>query len=98
MWGSRFIDEAFSALSETQAGRAAGLLGDLVFETGIGKALGSAAWRNMKQDAVAAFTESAEYDGGVVGLAPLLGGLDKAARRPKLHLVGHSAGAIMLGR
>jgi hypothetical protein len=98
MWGSGFLDEAFGPLSETQKGRAAGLIGDLLFETGIGKALGSAAWRNMKQDAAAAFAESAEYDGGAVGLAPLLQGLDEAARRPVLHLVGHSAGAIMLGR
>ena len=98
MWGSGFLDEAFGPLSETQAGRAAGLIGDLLFETGIGKALGSAAWRNMKQDAAAAFTKSADYDGGVVGLAPLFSGLDRAARRPTLHLVGHSAGAIMLGR
>ncbi len=98
MWGSGFIDEAFGPLSSVVAGRAAGWLGDLLFETGPGKALGSAAWRNMKQDATAAFTKSAEYDGGFIGLAPLLAGLDRASRRPRLHLVGHSAGAIMLGR
>lgn len=97
MWGAGFFDEAFGPLSETQAGRAAGVIGDLLFETGLGKALGSAAWRNMKQDAVAAFTRSAEYDGGVVGLTPLFRGLDAANRRPVLHLVGHSAGAIVLG-
>lgn len=98
MWGSGFLDEAFGQLSTTQGGRAAGFVGDLVFETGFGKALGSAAWRNMKQDAVAAFTEDPEYDGGMVGLAPLFQGLEKAKKRPVLHLVGHSAGAIMLGR
>jgi hypothetical protein len=98
MWGSGFIDEAFGTLSQTQGGRAAGLIGDLLFETGIGKALGSAAWRNMKQDAAAAFSKNPDYDGGAVGLAPLLAGLDHAARRPVLHLVGHSAGAIVLGR
>lgn len=98
MWGSGFLDEAFGALSTTQGGRAAGLIGDLLFETGVGKALGSAAWRNMKQDATAAFTRDPEYDGGVVGLAPLLQGLDRAGRRPTVHLVGHSAGSIMLGR
>lgn len=98
MWGSGFLDEAFGQLSATQAGRAAGFIGDLLFETGPGKALGSAAWRNMKQDAVAAFTEDPEYDGGVVGLAPLFQGLENAKRRPTLHLVGHSAGAIILGR
>jgi hypothetical protein len=97
MWGSGFIDEAFGPLSTSQAGRATGVLGDLLFEAGPGKALGSAAWRNMKQDAVAAFTESAEYDGGFKGLRPLLGGIDQASRRPVVHLVGHSAGAIVLG-
>ena len=40
---------------------------------------------------------SAEYDGGFKGLLPLLAGIDKAKRRPKLHLVGHSAGSIVLG-
>ncbi|MXP64720.1 hypothetical protein E0493_15315 [Roseomonas sp. M0104] len=98
MWGSGFLDEAFGPLSQTQAGRAASVIGDLLFETGPGKALGSAAWRNMKQDAAAAFMPSLGYDGGVIGLAPLLQGLDAAGQRPVLHLVGHSAGAIMLGQ
>ncbi len=98
MWGSGFLDEAFGPLSTTQAGRAGGLLGDLLFETGPGKTLGRAAWRNMKQDAEAAFRESSDYDGGVKGLTPLLGGVDKENRRPVLHLVGHSAGSIVLGR
>ena len=43
------------------------------------------------------FSGGSEYDGGFKGLLPLLSGLDKAPRRPKLHLVGHSAGANMLG-
>ncbi|WP_211101818.1 C1 family peptidase [Azospirillum baldaniorum] len=98
MWGSGFIDEAFGPLSHTETGRVAGIIGDLIFETGIGKAFGSAAWRNMKQDAAAAFSKSVEYDGGVVGLSPLLRGLDNADHKPLLHLVGHSAGAIVLGR
>ncbi|WP_287062435.1 C1 family peptidase [Mesorhizobium sp.] len=97
MWGSGFVDEAFGRLSQTETGRAGGFLGDLLFET-IGKPFGSAAWRNMKQDASAAFTPDSEYDGGFLGLSLLLKGLDKAERRPKLHLVGHSAGAIMLGQ
>lgn len=97
MWGSGFIDEAFGPLSQTDNGRAAGILGDLLFET-VGKPFGSAAWRNMKQDAGAAFADDSEYGGGFLGLSPLLKGVDKAKRRPKLHLVGHSAGAIMIGR
>ena len=50
------------------------------------------------QDAQAAFGGQPDYDGGFRGLAPLFDGLDRAAKRPKLHLVGHSAGAIVLGR
>ncbi|MFA1626950.1 C1 family peptidase [Rhizobium mongolense] len=97
MWGSGFFDEAFGSLSQSQAGRAAGWIGDLLFETGLGKALGSRAWRNMKQDAIAAFDRHGEYNGGTFGLKPLIQGLAKAKRRPKLHLVGHSAGSIVLG-
>jgi hypothetical protein len=51
----------------------------------------------MKQDALMAFNRQSEYDGGFKGLAPLLSGLDDASSRPLLHLVGHSAGAIVLG-
>lgn len=98
MWNSDFLGEAFGELSQSQAGRAAGVIGDLLFETGAGKALGSRAWRNMKQDATAAFNGDPDYDGGYLGLSKLLGPLDRSRRRPKLHLVGHSAGAIVLGR
>ncbi|TPK85712.1 C1 family peptidase [Mesorhizobium sp. B2-4-13] len=99
MWGSGFIDEAFGPLSQAANGRAGGILGDVLFET-IGKPLGARAWRNMKQDAKAAFLPNREdgYGGGLYGLSMLLKGLDTADRRPKLHLVGHSAGAIILGR
>lgn len=98
MWGSGFIDEVFGELSESPvAGRAAGRFSDWLFEAGFGKETGSYAWRNMKQDAQSAFDGNADYDGGFKGLMPLLGGLDKETRRPMLHLVGHSAGAIVLG-
>jgi hypothetical protein len=97
MWGSDFVDEAFGAFSRSQAGRAAGVVGDILFETGAGRALGNRAWRNMKQDASAAFSGDSDYDGGFKGLPPLLRALDKAGG-PKLHLVGHSAGSIVLGR
>jgi hypothetical protein len=98
MWGSGFIDEVFGQLSKSPAvGRAGGWLSDWFFEAGIGRQTGSYAWRNMKQDALMSFSRTPEYDGGFKGLSPLLAGLDKAPRRPKLHLVGHSAGAIVLG-
>jgi hypothetical protein len=99
MWGSGFIDEVFGQLSESPvAGRAGGLFTDWLFEAGFGREIGSYAWRNMKQDAQAAFGGHPDYDGGFRGLVPLLDGLDRAAKRPKLHLIGHSAGAIVLGR
>ncbi len=98
MWGSGFIDEVFGELSESPtAGRAGGRISDWLFEAGLGKEAGAYAWRNMKQDAREAFEGHPDYDGGFKGLLPLLNGLEKAARRPKLHLVGHSAGAIVLG-
>ena len=98
MWGSGFIDEAFGKLSESPAvGRAGGRLSDWLFEAGLGKETGAYAWRNMKQDARVAFDGEADYDGGFRGLLPLLAGIDKAKQRPKLHLVGHSAGSIVLG-
>lgn len=98
MWGSGFIDEVFGRFSETPAGRVGGPGNwDFLFEAGLGKEVGTRAWRNMKQDAYVAFFDVPNYDGGYDGLKPLLKGLDKAKKRPKLHLVGHSAGAIVLG-
>lgn len=97
MWGSGFLDEAFGSLSESSAGRAAGAVSDWFFETA-GRELGRRAWRNMKLDAQVAFDGSEDYDGGFKALKPLFDGLDAAERRPKLHLVGHSAGSIVLGR
>jgi Papain family cysteine protease len=97
MWGSGFIDEVFGKMSDSPlAGRAAGI-SDWLFEAGLGKEAGSYAWRNMKQDASVAFKEIKGYDGGYEGLSPLFSGLDRSPTRPKLHLVGHSAGAIVLG-
>ena len=99
MWGSGFLDEVFGEVSKSSAvGRVGGLF-DPLFEAGPGKAAGSHAWRNMKMDARVAFDQSPGNDGGFIGLKPLLQGIDQAppAKRPKLHLVGHSAGAIVLG-
>jgi Papain family cysteine protease len=98
MWGSGFIDEVFGRMSESPAaGRMGAGVFDWLFEAGAGKELGSYAWRNMKQDARVAFDMGNEYGGGFKGLQPLLSGLDHASTRPKLHLVGHSAGSIVLG-
>jgi hypothetical protein len=97
MWGSGLIDELFGEISKSSVGRAGGAFSDWLFEAGPGKEAGSYAWRNMKQDARVAFGGESDYDGGFRGLRPLLSGLSKAEKKPKLHLVGHSAGAIVLG-
>lgn len=98
MWGSGFLDEAFGEISKSHSGKAGGIISDLIFEVGIGKMLGSRAWKNMKQDGNAAFAgDDSGYDGGYNGLAPLIKGLDKADKKPIIHLVGHSAGSIVLG-
>ncbi len=98
MWGSGFLDEVFGKLSASPvAGRVGGKFFDWMFEAGFGKEIGGYAWRNMKQDARAAFDDIPGYGGGFKGLAPLFEGLDKAEIRPKVHLVGHSAGSIVIG-
>ena len=99
MWGSGLIDEVFGKMSQSPAaGRVAGAFSDWLFEAGPGREIGAYAWRNMKQDAAVSFDGSDEYDGGFKGLDPLLRGIDAAKdHRPTLHLVGHSAGSIVLG-
>jgi len=98
MWGSGFLDEVFGKLSTSPvAGRVGGKFFDFMFEAGFGKEVGAYAWRNMKQDARAAFDDIPGYGGGLAGLRPLLEGLDKAKIRPTVHLVGHSAGSIVIG-
>lgn len=98
MWASDFLDEAFGSMSTSTQGLAGSGSADWLFEAGFLKKLGQRAWRNMKSDAEAAFSDRPDYMGGIRALTPLFSGLAKAKRRPKLHLVGHSAGAIVLGR
>jgi hypothetical protein len=50
-------------------------------------------WQQMKQNAIAA----TERDGGTAYLVEQLAALAKAHANLELHLVGHSAGAIMIG-
>jgi hypothetical protein len=97
MWGSGFIDEVFGEISKSSAAGRVGGLFDSLYDAGLGKKAGAYAWSNMKQDAQVAFDGSTDFDGGFKALKPLLEGLNQAQRRPKLHLVGHSAGSIVLG-
>ena len=87
----------FDRAQKSQIAGGGPALFDFLFEAGPGKECGQRAWRNMKQDAKVAFDKSDEFDGGFRGLLPLLSGLDNG-KEISLHLVGHSAGAILLGR
>ena len=98
MWASGFLDEAFGGMSSSTQGLAGSGSADWLFETGPLKQLGQRAWRNMKSDAEAAFSNRPDYMGGILGLKPLFSGLANASKKPTIHLVGHSAGAIVLGR
>jgi hypothetical protein len=97
MWGTGLLEEVFDRAQKSQIAGGGPALFDFLFEAGPGKECGQRAWRNMKQDAKAAFDKSDEFDGGFRGLLPLLSGLDNG-KEISLHLVGHSAGAILLGR
>lgn len=98
MWGSDLCGEIFGSMSKSPvAAKVGGSIMDWLFEAGPGKLAGSRSWRNMKRDALVAFSGAAGYDGGFIGLKPLLQGLDQAAIRPKIHLVCHSAGSIVMG-
>jgi len=98
MWGTGLLEEVFDRAQKSQIAGGGPALFDFLFEAGPGKDCGQRAWRNMKQDARAAFDGSDEFDGGFKGLQPLLKGLDGGTKGIRVHLVGHSAGAILLGR
>ena len=99
MWGTGFLEEIFERAQKAQTVGGHPALFDFLFEAGFGRELGQRAWRNMKRDARAAFDGSEESNGGIKGLTPLLKGLDDGKKPPvALHLVGHSAGSILLGR
>ncbi|MDU0919638.1 C1 family peptidase [Raoultella ornithinolytica] len=99
MWASDFIGEVFGGISAASDIAGVSFSDDFMYETGPVKAAGSRAWRNMKGDAQAAFSGDPDYDGGYRGLLPLLKKLDQArVKKIKIHLVGHSAGSIVLGR
>ncbi|ALX95083.1 hypothetical protein AV650_16655 [Serratia fonticola] len=99
MWASNFIGEVFGGMSTASDIAGSSFSDDFMYETGPVKAAGNRAWRNMKGDALAAFNGDPDYDGGYRGLLPLLKKLAQAnSKKIKIHLVGHSAGSIVLGR
>src|SRR5690606_35220737 len=98
MWGT----SAFEVLRDRLSGagrerdeRVGSLVTDLideVFESVVG-GTGTLIWSQIKQDAKASF---AEKGGGTKGLAPIIEAATAGARPLSVHLVGHSAGAIIL--
>jgi hypothetical protein len=99
MWASDFIGEVFGGFSVASDIAGAGFSDDFIYETGPVKSVGSRAWRNMKGDALAAFNGEPNYDGGYRGLSPLFKKIAQEGEdKIKIHLVGHSAGAILIGR
>ncbi|MFC4215419.1 C1 family peptidase [Pseudophaeobacter arcticus] len=73
---------------------------DRGFEALAEKVMGKAVWSQMKQNAQAANQHSATRNltGGMRELADFLKSYQASADRPlRLHLLGHSAGAILLG-
>jgi len=68
---------------------------DSAFEVAAEKVVGKAVWTQMKQNAAAA----ALRNGGSAQLLALLGELLAAnkSKQPSVHMIGHSAGAILLG-
>ncbi len=78
------LDRAKEKLSEAK---------DRAIEVAAEKVLAKAIWSQMKQNATAA----AKQPGGLVQLAKHLDSLSDQINGLEIHLVGHSAGAILLG-
>ena len=99
MWGTDFLGEIFQKAGPTIQSRMGGLASDIsdaVFEQ-TAKTLGGArVWRHIKEDAANAFTPQAPFGGGIEGLSPVLTKLASAAKPPKIHIVAHSAGCILV--
>ncbi|WP_298860052.1 C1 family peptidase [uncultured Sulfitobacter sp.] len=97
MWETGFFeslkDVIFSARTKAE-GRTGGLsdFSDRVLEA-IARGPGTAVWRNIKRDADYSFRKSG---GGRKALEVLLEGNAKRTKPLKVHLVGHSAGSILI--
>jgi hypothetical protein len=99
MWGTDFLGEISQKAGPTIQSRMGGIgsdMSDAVFEQAA-KALGGArVWRHIKEDAANAFTAQAPFGGGIEGLLPVLSKLATAKNPPKIHIVAHSAGSILI--
>ena len=100
MWGT----SAFEVLRDSLVGAARRKdervgsvitdLADRAFEFVL-RGVGTRIWSQIKDDAEASF---ARQGGGTQGLRPILSAASGGPRPLALHLVGHSAGSIILGR
>lgn len=97
MWETGFFESLTDVIfnSRTKAQARVGSISDIfdkMMET-IARGPGTAVWRDMKWDADHSFKASG---GGRQALKVLLDGNAKRSTPLKIHLVGHSAGAILL--
>jgi hypothetical protein len=101
LWGTDVPDELWDSLKRS-FGQATDRVGgftdytDTLIEGMVGK-LGRAVWREIKRDAEKSFLSEQTLNGLSV-LKPFLKRLQQRSDGgPKLHLVGHSAGSLLLG-
>lgn len=98
MWGTGFTDEFFDALtgafkrSTERVGGVTDFLDKLIEK--LSRPVGRAVWRQMKDDARRSFLPG----GGGYQVMQMLFQMNSRLEKPyKIHLVGHSAGAILQG-
>ncbi len=100
MWGTDFLGEVFQKAGSTLESRMGGIASDIsdaVFEQTARTLGGARVWRHIKEDAANAFTAQAPFGGGIEGMLPVLSKLATAPNPPRIHIVAHSAGSILVG-
>ncbi len=100
MWGTSAFEELWDALTaagkkrDERVGSLITDLSDAVFET-LSGGIGTMIWSQIKSDAAKSFETTG---GGTVGLVPLFKAATGGKRPLKIHLIGHSAGGILLAQ
>jgi hypothetical protein len=99
MWGTDFFGELFQKVGPVAHQRMGGIFSeaaDIAFEV-LAMLPGGRVWRHIKEDAANSFAPGGPFGGGVAGLSPVLDHLVKTPGKVKVHIVAHSAGAILAG-
>lgn len=101
LWNTGLLESASDVLRRVFEGalaRAGGFtdFGDALLENAVRPA-GRAIWREMKDDARRSFAASAPGDGWRATALLAEAALSRQNKPMRIHLVGHSAGAILLG-